>query len=153
MGHGLKSMSMRQFVNKYVSEYPELLDLVAADDLSMQVASEAGGAQQQSRMVFPLHLPMHEVLDGLKSRRFLKGTIRSDRDNCLDCYVVVHSSDGVTRKSVQIKGIYVHFVVASLALQVTLFKFAMCFRCYEGEPRGGRRRGGNRAGGWSAHRS
>lgn len=93
---------MRKYVSKYVSDFPELLDLVAADDLSMQVTSEGGPAQ--SRLLFPLHLPMNEVLEGLKSRKFLKGTIRSDRDNCLDCYVVVHSSDGVTRKSVQIKG-------------------------------------------------
>lgn len=43
-------------------------------------------------------------MDGLKTRRFLKGTIRCERDSIFDCYVVVHSADGVTRKSVQIKG-------------------------------------------------
>lgn len=30
-------MSMRQYVSKYIAQYPELLDLVAADDMSMQV--------------------------------------------------------------------------------------------------------------------
>jgi hypothetical protein len=34
---GLQSMSMRQYVSKYVTQFPELLDLVAAEDSAMQV--------------------------------------------------------------------------------------------------------------------
>ena len=95
-------MSMRKYVNDFVTDYPELLDLVAADDLSMQVSS--GGSAAQPKLLFPVHLPLHEVMEGLKTRQFLKGTIRCERDSIFDCYVVVHSADGVTRKSVQIKG-------------------------------------------------
>jgi hypothetical protein len=29
---------MRQYVSKYVTQFPELLDLVAADDTAMQVS-------------------------------------------------------------------------------------------------------------------
>lgn len=96
-------MSMRKYVNNFVTDYPELLDLVAADDLTMQVGG-SGIAAAQPKLLFPVHLPLHEVMDGLKTRRFLKGTIRCERDSIFDCYVVVHSVDGVTRKSVQIKG-------------------------------------------------
>lgn len=98
---GLKSMSIRQYVSEYVTDFPELLDLVAADDTAMQLG---GVGATQPRTLFPLHLPMNEVMEGLKTRRFLKGTIRCERDSIFDCYVVVHSSDGVTRKSVQIRG-------------------------------------------------
>lgn len=100
---------MRQYVSTYVKEYPELLDLVAADDSTMQVDGE-----EQTRLFYPLHLPMHEVMEGLKARTLLKGTIRCDRDSCLDCYVVVHSSDGVGRRSVQIKGTTPFIVIESL---------------------------------------
>lgn len=92
---------MRQYVHDYITDYPELLDLVAADDSTMQVTA---GGPDQSRPLFPVHLPLHEVMDGLKTRKLLKGTIRCARDNIFDCYVVVHSADGVTRKSVQIQG-------------------------------------------------
>lgn len=94
-------MGIRQYVSEFVTDFPELLDLVAADDTAMQV--EGAGADQP-RTLFPLHLPMNEVMEGLKTRRFLKGTIRCERDSIFDCYVVVHSSDNVTRKSVQIRG-------------------------------------------------
>ena len=97
-------MGMRQYVGKYVTQYPELLDLVASDDTAMQVSAESGNGAP--RLLFPLHLPMHAVMEGLKARRLLKGTIRCDRDNCLDCYVVVHSADGVSRRSVKITGNY-----------------------------------------------
>ena len=93
---------MRQYVNDFVTDYPELLDLVAAEDLSMQVSAA------RPKQLFPAHLPMNEIMEGLKVRRFLKGTIRCERDNISDCYVVVHSKDGVTRKSVQIKGM-IHY--------------------------------------------
>lgn len=55
-----------------------------------------------------MHLPLHEVMDGLKARRLLKGTIRCERDNHLECYAVVHSADGVSRRSVQIRGARLH---------------------------------------------
>lgn len=115
-------MGMRQYVSKYVTQYPELLDLVAADDSAMQVTVPAPisdvlhspllnysthiqvDGTQAPRLLFPMHLPLHEVLEGLKGRRLLKGTIRCERDNPFECYAVVHSSDGVSRRSVQIRG-------------------------------------------------
>jgi hypothetical protein len=38
VSQGLQSLSMRQYVSKYVTQFPELLDLVAADDTAMQVS-------------------------------------------------------------------------------------------------------------------
>jgi exosome complex exonuclease DIS3/RRP44 len=113
LSKGLVSMDMRQYVSKYVTQYPELLDLVASDDSAMQVSAEGGNGAP--RLLFPLHLPMHAVMEGLKARRLLKGTIRCDRDNCLDCYVVVHSADGVSRRSVKITGMSLCLWLPSLS--------------------------------------
>lgn len=62
------------------------------------------GDQPVRQLLYPVHLPLHEVMEGLKARRLLKGTLRCERDNWTECYVVVHSADGVSRRSVQIKG-------------------------------------------------
>ena len=37
IAQGLQSMSMRHYVGKYVTQFPELLDLVAADSSAMEV--------------------------------------------------------------------------------------------------------------------
>jgi hypothetical protein len=95
-------MSMRRYVEQFIAEYPELLDLVAADD---SASSGGGSSGADSAQLFPAHLPMSEVQEGLKNRRLLKGTIRCERESSSQaCYVVVHAADGVTRRSVQIKG-------------------------------------------------
>lgn len=93
-------MSMRQYIDRYVTDYPELLDLVAADD------SDATSCITKS--AYPAHLPMNELMIGLKSKKYFRGVIRCQRDNNpADCYVIVEyptESGGSTRQSVLVKG-------------------------------------------------
>ena len=86
---------MRTYVQKFAAEYPQLADLVAAD-ASMHVSG--------SEVIYTEHLPMHEIQSGLRSKRFLRGTIRCKRDGVSDCYVVVHSDEEKSRQSVNITG-------------------------------------------------
>lgn len=100
---------MRTFVETYTQDYPELVDLLAADEHAAaeqralengQVVDGFGGG-----LIFPTHLPMSTILQGLKSRKYLRGSIRCKRDNPNECYVVIHgSADGESRKAVTICG-------------------------------------------------
>lgn len=95
IGDGLKSISMRQYVDQFGAKYPQLADLVAAD-----ASMTAGGTE----VIYTEHLPMHEIQSGLRSKRFLRGTIRCKRDGVSECYVVVHSDEDKSRKSVNVTG-------------------------------------------------
>jgi exosome complex exonuclease DIS3/RRP44 len=87
---------MRGYITKYLYEYPELLDLLAADiSISTNMKSE---------LIYKPHLTMPEISIGLKSNKFLRGTIRCKKDSCNDCYVVVHTGENEARKSVIISG-------------------------------------------------
>ncbi len=86
---------MRTYVGKFATEYPQLADLVAAD-----ASMTAGG----SEVIYEEHLPMHVIQSGLRSKRFLRGTIRCKREGITECYVVVHSDEENSRKSVNITG-------------------------------------------------
>eukprot|EP01038_Epipyxis_sp_PR26KG_P006749 gene6749-9246_t len=94
---GLISMTMKTFVEKYLDLYPELMDLVASDTVVDQMVID-------STQKYTAHLPINEVLNGLKSKRYFRGTIRCVRDNPDDCYVIIHTADGEERKSIQVKG-------------------------------------------------
>jgi hypothetical protein len=103
-------MSMRSYVQKHVHEHPELLDLLAADDMSTSEftsgvgADGSGGGVSTRRNVYPPHVSAVELSAGLKSKKYLRGTIRVKRDDWSDCYVVVHTSEGEQRTSVQVTG-------------------------------------------------
>ena len=90
---------MRQYVQQYVTEYPELLDLVAHDGfntiLSTTTTGGGGGVEPQpSLMMYPVHLPMSEVLNGIKVSRYHRGIVRCQQRDCpFDCYVMLRSAD------------------------------------------------------------
>ena len=91
---------MRQYVELYVSQYPELLDLVANDTNDNRDNDVADRTCLMEQDVYPAHLPMTEILQGLKNRKYLKGVIRCQhRDNPFDCYVIVRLT--VNRQSIQ----------------------------------------------------
>lgn len=102
-------MCMRKYVEKFVNQYPELLDLVANDVTTMD-ASISSNINKVTNDLYPPHLGMTEILQGLKSRKYLKGIIRCQyRDNPFDCYVIIRTSsssvDGQSiQRSVLIKG-------------------------------------------------
>lgn len=88
---------MRQFVQSHSKDFPQLLDLVAAD-ASVHVDNESNVP------IYSEHLPMHEIMSGLRSKRLLKGVIRVKRDGVFECYVVVHSDEDQIRQSVNVTG-------------------------------------------------
>ena len=59
---GLIAMSMREYVSSFVSEYPELMDLLAATD-------EAGIVGLNDENIYPEHLPLSALNAGIKSGR------------------------------------------------------------------------------------
>ena len=82
-------MSMREYIQQFVTQYPELLDLVAHDGFN----AITDGSDVTS-WVYPLHLPMSEVLNGLKVGTYHRGIIRcQQRDTPNDCYVMLRSAD------------------------------------------------------------
>lgn len=88
---------MRQYVQQYVTEYPELLDLVAHDGFNTTLSTATGGGggvAQQPSLMYPIHLPMSEVLNGIKVGRYHRGIVRcQQRDSPFDCYVMLRSAD------------------------------------------------------------
>ena len=99
-------MDMREYLTSLQGsrEYPELVDLLAAD----------GSADSVMKMSisYPPHLTVEEIGAGLRAgdliREFyaVKGGGGGENDDWVDCYSVIHSSSGGTRRSVAIKGEY-----------------------------------------------
>jgi exosome complex exonuclease DIS3/RRP44 len=93
---GIQVLGMTAYVEKYLSEYPEMLDLVSVS------SSDVEGVREGSD-IFEPHLSMTDILAGLKTKKFFRGVIRCSRDGLSDYYVVIHRDDG-SRASVQIHG-------------------------------------------------
>jgi exosome complex exonuclease DIS3/RRP44 len=95
----LQAYSLRSYVQKYLSDYPELFDLLSTADLT------ADSSDASSAGYFPKHLPMNELIAGINAKKYLKGCLRVKRDHWHDCYVVVYLSDQESsRRSVTISG-------------------------------------------------
>eukprot|EP01041_Mallomonas_annulata_P005740 gene5740-11608_t len=81
---GLICLNMKQYISKYIDQYPELLDLLAADSSNFQIKCKA---------IFPSHHSLPDLMHGLQTKKLLKGTLRcKGRDNvnrALDGDVVV----------------------------------------------------------------
>ena len=90
---------MRDYVSRYISEYPELMDLVAADDSSSNRAVQSNLTAAQ----YSPHLPLDKILSGVKSRQLFRGTIHPSGDDWAVCYVILHNAEAGLR-SVKIIG-------------------------------------------------
>ena len=95
---GVPCMGMRDYVNRFRDSFPELLDLAAADTVE---TSNRG-------IFYPPHLDMTEISTGLRTGRFLKGSIRckggSSSSGWTACYVMVHTAEGEPRRIVDVNG-------------------------------------------------
>jgi len=89
---------MRQYVAAFVTAYPELQDLVAADEGQYQQPLAA------PQSLFAAHLPLDQVLAGLRTRRLLRGTLHPAGDHWADCYVIVHGSGDEEGFTVSVSG-------------------------------------------------
>ena len=97
---GLQCYGMRDYVDSFLSKYPEIRDVLSADSLSNSAL--LSGLSSYS---YPPHLSPQELSAGLKGSRFHRGTLRcQSRFNWLECYVVLHSAEGEPRRSAFVVG-------------------------------------------------
>ena len=104
---------MRDYVGRYVNEYPELMDLVAADDSASNRAVQSNLEAAQ----YSPHLPLDQILSGVKSRQLFRGTIHPSNDNDWSvCYVILHSAGSAMagQRSVKIIGRSITGVILDL---------------------------------------
>eukprot|EP00602_Paraphysomonas_sp_CaronLab_P006700 CAMPEP_0185034340 /NCGR_PEP_ID=MMETSP1103-20130426/24109_1 /TAXON_ID=36769 /ORGANISM="Paraphysomonas bandaiensis, Strain Caron Lab Isolate" /LENGTH=1005 /DNA_ID=CAMNT_0027570957 /DNA_START=192 /DNA_END=3209 /DNA_ORIENTATION=- len=100
----LHCVSTRSYVEQYLQQYPELLDLLAEEESS----GGADGVQREN--LFSAHLPMDALLRGIRNKQYYRGVLRCFGSSSSECYVVVHSSTGKhgsedsERKSVTVRG-------------------------------------------------
>lgn len=94
---GVACMSLRTYVTRFIREYPDLMDLLAADISAMN--------HKTVENVYSPHLSKAELAHGLQTKRLLKGTIRCRGGNRgVNCSVILHVSEGEARRSVAITG-------------------------------------------------
>jgi hypothetical protein len=97
---GIESISMKSYVERFLLNYPELLDLLAID-------GSFNNLQATSFRVYPEeHVSSVNIVAGLKIKKYHKGTIRCKRDNPNDCYVLVHTSNTEQRKCIIVQGTF-----------------------------------------------
>ena len=77
---------MQSYMMKYLADFPELLDMVAAHEESKMTGHEAhanDGVSHPGHLFYP-HLPMDDLLRGIKNKIFYKGqeNVLHINDNC-----------------------------------------------------------------------
>ncbi|KAJ0402400.1 hypothetical protein P43SY_004109 [Pythium insidiosum] len=98
------AMTLTEFLDADAAQYPELRDLVASvsgDPAASGNATTSTGGKRKS--IYPEHLPLSELLAGVKSKRFFQGVLRCNRDHWLESHVLIHGADGA-RVPVLIQG-------------------------------------------------
>lgn len=110
----LVTYSISSYVHKFLAKgFPEIVDLLALSEISYSNSGSNANATTSSSTImradkskdhiFKSHISTDEVMKGLQCKKYLKGILRCKRDDCFDCYVVVHADDG-SRKSVAVLG-------------------------------------------------
>ena len=94
----ITSYTMRAYVEKFLNDYPELIDLLPSNDISSNEDENLG------LHFYTPHLPMSQLMSGLQTKKILKGVIRCNRNSCNDCYVVLSKEINGKRTSVKIQG-------------------------------------------------
>ena len=94
----ITSYAMRTYVNKFLNNYPELIDLLPSNDITIN-DDETNG-----RQLYTAHYPMSQILAGLQTKNILKGVIRCNRNSFNDCYVILSKDINGKRTSVKIQG-------------------------------------------------
>lgn len=93
--HGVSNgVTIEQFLKPIEEEYPELRDLVSTSATASSVQEGVSNTRARKKH-YPEHLPMSEVLSGIKNKRFFQGVIRCNRDHWLECHVLIHGQGDV----------------------------------------------------------
>uniref|UniRef100_A0ABM5FZK3 Exosome complex exonuclease RRP44 isoform X1 n=1 Tax=Pogona vitticeps TaxID=103695 RepID=A0ABM5FZK3_9SAUR len=89
MEDGITAYTCEEYIKSLIGN-PELVDRLAC-------LNDEGNEIENGRIIFPEHLPLSKLQQGIKSELYLQGTFRANRDNYLEATVWVHG-DGDERE-------------------------------------------------------
>uniref|UniRef100_UPI00358EC805 exosome complex exonuclease RRP44-like isoform X1 n=2 Tax=Myxine glutinosa TaxID=7769 RepID=UPI00358EC805 len=92
---GIRAYTLAEYIKSLLAN-PELMDKLAF--------SNEEGIVETGRIIFPEHLPLSLVQQGIRAGRLLQGTFRANRDHFLEGRVRVHQ-DGKDDMEVLLKGL------------------------------------------------
>ncbi|XP_007888927.1 exosome complex exonuclease RRP44 [Callorhinchus milii] len=82
---GLIAFTCEEYIKSLIAS-PELVDRLACiSDLSNEI--------QSTKLIFPEHLPLSRIQQGLKSGKYIQGSFRANRDNYLEATVWLHGEE------------------------------------------------------------
>ncbi|XP_019380266.1 PREDICTED: exosome complex exonuclease RRP44 [Gavialis gangeticus] len=93
---GITAYTCEEYVKSLIAN-PDLVDRLAC-------ISDAANEIENARVIFPEHLPLSKLQQGIKSGTFLQGTFRASRENYLEATVWVHG-DAEENKEIIIQGL------------------------------------------------
>ncbi|XP_025053091.1 exosome complex exonuclease RRP44 isoform X1 [Alligator sinensis] len=93
---GITAYTCEEYVKSLIAN-PDLVDRLAC-------ISDAGNEIENARVIFPEHLPLSKLQQGIKSGTYLQGTFRASRENYLEATVWVHG-DAEENKEIIIQGL------------------------------------------------
>ncbi|OXB66932.1 hypothetical protein ASZ78_014093 [Callipepla squamata] len=93
---GITAYTCEEYIKSLVAN-PDLVDRLAC-------VSDEGKEIESGKIIFPEHLPLSKLQQGIKSGLYLQGTYRASRDNYLEATVWVHG-DAEENKEIIIQGL------------------------------------------------
>ncbi|XP_027700325.1 exosome complex exonuclease RRP44 [Vombatus ursinus] len=87
---GIPAYTCEEYI-KSLTANPELVDRLAC-------LSDEGNEIESRKVIFPEHLPLSKLQQGIKSGVYLQGTFRASRENYLEATVWVHGDDDENRE-------------------------------------------------------
>ncbi|XP_061223751.1 exosome complex exonuclease RRP44 [Neopsephotus bourkii] len=92
---GITAYTCEEYIKSLVAN-PELVDRLAC-------VSDEGKEIENGKIIFPEHIPLSKLQQGIKSGNYLQGTYRASRDNYLEATVWVHGD--AEEKEIIIQGL------------------------------------------------
>uniref|UniRef100_A0A8B9GCQ5 Exosome complex exonuclease RRP44 n=1 Tax=Amazona collaria TaxID=241587 RepID=A0A8B9GCQ5_9PSIT len=92
---GITAYTCEEYIKSLVAN-PELVDRLAC-------VSDEGKEIESGKIIFPEHIPLSKLQQGIKSGNYLQGTYRASRDNYLEATVWVHGD--AEEKEIIIQGL------------------------------------------------
>ncbi|XP_056663826.1 exosome complex exonuclease RRP44 isoform X3 [Monodelphis domestica] len=87
---GIPAYTCEEYI-KSLTANPELVDRLAC-------LSDEGNEIESRKVIFPEHVPLSKLQQGIKSGTYLQGTFRASRENYLEATVWVHGDDEENRE-------------------------------------------------------
>ena len=94
----MSAYSLRQYVEKYLSNYSELFDLLSSTHFDERMV-EDGGSILSEGTFYPTHRQAVDVADQKRAGKVYEGIIRCDRNDYNKCYVIVRQGSSRDKQS------------------------------------------------------